>query len=100
MDKKKIDEFRFGQSVRKLPGNYGKVLFYKTYFEESNINWKPLIWSKHEIITKYGPKKWVSFILGKVYENYAEIKEKCYFRKHTSNGVILTENHLFCTIIR
>ena len=51
---KKMGEFGFGHSVRKLLENYGKVLFYETYFEESNINWKPLIWSQNKIITKFG----------------------------------------------
>ena len=40
---KKIGEFGFGQSLQKLLENLGKMLFYKTYFQESNINWKPLI---------------------------------------------------------
>ena len=33
-----MGEFYFGQSVQKLAENKGKVLFYETYFEESNIN--------------------------------------------------------------
>ena len=70
-------DFGFGQSVRKLPENYEKVLFYENYFEETNINRKPLIWSHDKIVMKYGPNKWVSFVLGKVYENYPKIKEKC-----------------------
>ena len=49
-------EYGFGQSVRKLLENKGKVLFYETYFQKSNINWKPLISSKYKIITKFGPK--------------------------------------------
>ena len=28
------------------------MLFYETYFEESNVKWKPLIWSQDKIITK------------------------------------------------
>ena len=58
-----MGEFGFGQSVRKLPENYGKVLFYETNFEDSNINQKPLIWSHNKIITKFGKKKngWVWF---------------------------------------
>ena len=43
--KKKMAEFDFGKIIRKLPKNKGKVLFDETYFEESNINQKPLIWS-------------------------------------------------------
>ena len=39
-----MSEFGIGQSVQKLPENLGKVLFYETYFEKSNFNWKPLIW--------------------------------------------------------
>ena len=57
-----MGEFSFGQSVRKLPENYGKVLFYETYYEESNINWKHLIWSQDKIVTKFGQKKWASFV--------------------------------------
>ena len=33
-------EFCFTQSVRKFLENLGKVLFYETYFEKSNINQK------------------------------------------------------------
>ena len=39
-----MGEFCFGQSVRKLPKNEGKMLFCETNFVESKINWKPLIW--------------------------------------------------------
>ena len=35
------------------------------------------------------------FDLGKAYENFPKIKEKCYFMKPTSNRVISTVNHLF-----
>ena len=34
-----------------------KVLFSETYFEESNINYKPLICSHYKITMKFGPKK-------------------------------------------
>ena len=37
-----MSKFGFGQSVRKLPKNEGKMLFDKTYFEKSNIRKKPL----------------------------------------------------------
>ena len=33
------------------------MLFYETYFEESNINQKPLIWSHDKIIMKFGQKQ-------------------------------------------
>ena len=33
--------------------------------------------------------------MGKEYENYPKIKEKCYFTKLTSKRVIPTEKHLF-----
>ena len=33
-----------------------KVLFYKTYFEESNIDQIPLIWTNDKIVIKFGPK--------------------------------------------
>ena len=87
-----MGEFGFGQSVRKPPKNYGKVLFYGTNFEESNINMKPLIWSKDKIIKKFGQKKWVNLVLGKVYKNCPKFKEKCYFTKLTSKRVISTGN--------
>ena len=95
-----MGKFDFGQSVPKLPKNYGKVLFYETYFEESNINWRPLIWSKFMIIMKYGPKKWVSLVSGKAHDNYPKSKETCYFTKVTSKRVISTGNHLFGPNIR
>ena len=38
-----MGNFRFGESVRKLSKNLEQVLFYETYFEESNIDRKPLI---------------------------------------------------------
>ena len=62
----------------------GKVLFDESYFEDSNTNWKPLIWSKDKIITKFGQKIWVSLVLGKVYKNFQKIKKNCYFTKLTS----------------
>ena len=55
----------------------------ETYFEMSNIDWKPLIWSQHMIVMKFGQKKWVSLVSGKVYENYLNFKKKCYFAKLT-----------------
>ena len=95
-----MGEFVFCQSALKLPENQGKVLFYETYFEVGNINRKPLIWPHYKIITKFGPKKWVSLVLGKVPENCPNIKEKSYFTKPTLNWVISTGNHLFDPIIR
>ena len=59
-----MHEFASGQSVRKLHENKRKVFFYKTYFEESNINRKPLICSEDKIITKLGQKILVSFAFG------------------------------------
>ena len=85
-----MDDFGFGQSVQKLSENYGKVLFYETYFEESNINRKPLIQSRDKRVMKFRPKKWVSLVFDKVYENCLKIKKKCYFTKLTSKGVIST----------
>ena len=83
--KKKMIEFCFRQSVQKLPEIQGKVLFWETYFEVSNINRKLLICSQDKIIMKFWQKKWVSLILGKLYENCPKLKKKCYFGKHTSN---------------
>ena len=60
-----MGEFLFGQSVQKLPGNYGILFFYETYSEESNINRKLLIWSLDKIKTKFGPKKWVIWYTAK-----------------------------------
>ena len=71
--------FGFGQSVRKQPEKEEKVLFYETYIKESNINRKPLIWSHDKKITKFGPKKWVSLVLGKKYETCPKIKKKVLF---------------------
>ena len=51
--KKKMGEFYFGQSVRKLAENFGKVLFYETYFEEKNFNRKQVSWSHYKITTKF-----------------------------------------------
>ena len=76
------------------------MLFYEIYFEEGNINQKPLIWSHYKIVKKFGSKKWVSLVLGKVYKNCLKIKEKFYFTKLTSKRVIPTTNHLFGPSIR
>ena len=70
-----MSEFCLGQSVRKLPEKQGKVLFYKTYFEETNINRKAHIWSKDKIIMKFRQKKWASLVFSEVYENYPKIKD-------------------------
>ena len=72
------------------------MLFYETYFEENNINQKPLIWSHDKIKTKCGQKKCASLVLDKVYENCLKIKKKCSFTKLTSKSALLTENPLFC----
>ena len=58
------------------------MLFYETYFEEININPKPLIWSHDKRVMKVGPKKLVSLVFGKVYENILKIKEKCYIKEN------------------
>ena len=50
---KKMGEFGFAQSVRKLPENEGKVLFDKTHFGDSNIIRKQLIFSQDMITTKF-----------------------------------------------
>ena len=51
-----MGEFDFGQSIRELPKNKEKMLFYETYFEERNINRKPLIWSHDKIVMKFEQK--------------------------------------------
>ena len=76
------------------------MLFYEIYFKKSNINWKPLIWSKYKIVTKFEQKIWVSLVFVKVYENCPKIKEKIYFMKLTSNKLIITGNRLFGPNIR
>ena len=95
-----MGEFCFGKSLRKRPENKVKVLFYETNFEVGYINRKQHIWSHYKIITKFGPKKWVRLVLGKVYENCTKIKEKSYFMKLTSKKVISPRNHLFGPITR
>ena len=97
---KNMREFGFRQSVRKLSETWGKVLFYKTFFNVSNINRELIIRSKHKIITKFGPKKSVSLVLGNMYENCSKFKENCYFVKLTSKWVISTLNSLFDLKIR
>ena len=47
------------RSVRKLPETLEQVLFYETYFEERNMDRKPLIWAEAKIITKFGQKNWL-----------------------------------------
>ena len=92
-----MGEFSFGHSVRKLHGNYGKVLFTKTYIEVKNINRKPLIWSKYKIITKYGPKKWVSLVFGKVHENCPKRKEKVLFYETYFDESNINQKALICS---
>ena len=60
-----MGEFGFWESVRKMPENLVKVLFYETCFEESNVNRTPLIWSKNKIITKFEQKKGRVWFLAK-----------------------------------
>ena len=86
--------FGFWQSVRKLLENCKKKLFKETYFEENNIDRKPLIWAD-KIVMKFGPKKWVSLVLGKKNKNCPKIKKMYYFTKLTSKRVISIGNHLF-----
>ena len=85
---KKKGEFGFGQSVRKLHENYGKVLFDETYFEESNINRKPLIWSQNKIITKFQQKNVRVLFMEKCTETAQKLRKKCYFIKLTLKRVI------------
>ena len=76
------------------------MLFYETYFEESNINQKPFIWYQDKIITKFGLKKIGMFGFGKGVRNCPKIKENCYFTKLTLKSVISTVNSLLCRMIR
>ena len=60
-----MGKFRFWQCARKLPENLEKKkLFYKSYFEEGNINLKPLILSHYKLITKFRQKKMGKFYFG------------------------------------
>ena len=93
--KKKMREFGFGKVYENCPKIKKKVLFYKSYFEEGNINQKPLTWSHYKIITKFGQIFFMSLVLGKVNKNSPKIKEKRYFTKLTSKRVISSRNHLF-----
>ena len=96
---KKMGEFGFRQSVRKQTENCRKVLFYESYFEESHINQKPLIWSHDKIIMKFGLKKLGSFGFHKLYKKSPKIRKKYYFTKLMSKRVISTGNYLFCSYI-
>ena len=78
MDQKN-GEFCLLQSIRKLPEKYGKVLFYKTYFEESNISWKSLIWSEDKIITEFRKQNGLVWFLVKCTKTARKVR----------NGVIL-----------
>ena len=97
---KKNGQLCFGQSVQKLFENKEIFFFYETYFEESNINRKPHIWSNDKIVTKVRRKKCASLVLGNAYVNCPKIMEKCYFMIPTSKRVLSTENHLFGPITR
>ena len=56
-EQKKSVSFVSWQSVQKLSKTLEQVLFYETYFEESKMDRKPLIWAEDKIITKFGQKK-------------------------------------------
>ena len=76
----------FGKEYKNCPKIKKKVLFYETNFEESNINRKPLIWSDDKLVMKFGPKKWVSLVLGKVHENCPKIKKSVILRNVLRRG--------------
>ena len=92
---KKWESLVFGKVYKNCPKIKEKCCFYETCFKESNINQKPLIWSKYKIITKFKRKKWASLVFGKVDKNCLKIMEKCGFTKLASKRVISTGNHLF-----
>ena len=85
-----MGEFGFAQSLRKQNENEGKMLLDKTYYEESNINRKPLIWSQDKIITKFGQKKWARLVLAKVCDICSKVRVKCYLTKLILKRVIST----------
>ena len=85
---KKNEQVWFWAKFSKIARKLRKVLFYETYFKESNIDWNPLILSQDKIRMKFGQKKWMSLILGKVYENWPKIEEKCYLMNLTSKRVM------------
>ena len=57
--------------------NYPKVkekrYFSKHTSERVISTGNPLFWSHDKLIMKFDLKKWVSFVLGNVYENYPKI---------------------------
>ena len=67
-----MSDFGFGKVFENCVKNMQNMLLYESYFEQSNINQKPLIWSKLKTVMKFGPKKWVSLVLEKEYENCEE----------------------------
>ena len=77
-----------------------KCYFMKLTSKRVITTGNPLFFSKDKILTKFGYKKLVSLVLGKVYENCIKIKEKRYFTKLTSKSVISTGNPLFGPKIR
>ena len=94
-----MGDFCFGQSIRKLSKNKGKVLFYDTYFEESKYQPETTYLIKISDNNEIWTKKWVSLVLDKVYKNCPNYKKKCYFTKPTLKRVISTGNHLFGPLI-
>ena len=48
------------------------MLFDETYFEKSNINWKPLIQSQDKIIPKFGQQQMGEFGFGQSVQKLPE----------------------------
>ena len=56
------------------------MLFYEPYFEESNINQKPLIWSQYKIITKIGQIKWQVWFWAKCMKTVRKLSKSVILR--------------------
>ena len=70
------------------------MLFDETYFEYSNINRKPLIWTQHKIITKFR-RVWFWANYTKTIQKYGKILfDETYFEEGKIN------QNLFCPQIR
>ena len=81
-----MGEFSFGQSVQTLLKNEGKVLLDEIYFEESNINRKPLIWSKDKIITKFRQKNESIWFWAKCLKTTRELRKNVILRNSLRRG--------------
>ena len=75
-----MGKFCFGESVLKLPENLEQVLFYETYFEEGNIDRKPLIWAQDNIIMKFGKQNGRDWFWAKCTKTIRKLKKSVILR--------------------